>query len=126
MRVVRWFPPLYADRAEGGRELAAALARERAIVVGIARGGVATAAEVAAALDVPLTAVDVEPVNAGGLRLGAVTANGPPFLREDVRVPRAAASQSYVEYQGQAMQSEDHKIAMERLRQKYAKKLSAG
>jgi putative phosphoribosyl transferase len=89
MRVVRWFPPLYADRAEGGRELAAALARERAIVVGIARGGVATAAEVAAALDVPLTAVDVEPVNAGGLRLGAVTANGPPFLREDVRVPRA-------------------------------------
>jgi hypothetical protein len=32
----------------------------------------------------------------------------------------------YTEYQAQAMQSEDHQVAMERLRQKYAQKVSAG
>jgi predicted phosphoribosyltransferase len=41
---------------------------------------VAVAAEVAAALGKPLTAVDVERVNAGGRRLGAATADGPPYL----------------------------------------------
>src|SRR5437763_14972449 len=90
MRVVRWFPPLYDDRAEGGRALAgavAALALEQPVVVGIARGGVAVAVEVARALEAPLTAVDVERVNARGLRLGAVTAAGTAYMREDQRVP---------------------------------------
>src|SRR5690242_16193073 len=90
MRVVPWFPPLYADRADGGRALAAAvaaLALEQPAVVGIARGGVAVAAEVARALGGPLTAVDVEPVTAGGLRLGAVTAAGPAYVRGGHRVP---------------------------------------
>ena len=71
MRLVRWFPPLYNDRAEGGRALAGAvagLALEEPVVVGVARGGVAVAVEVARALEAPLTAVDVEPVNARGLR----------------------------------------------------------
>jgi predicted phosphoribosyltransferase len=97
MRVVRWFPPLYDDRAEGGRALAgaiAALGLEEPVVVGVARGGVAVAAEVARALDAPLTAVDVERVNAGGLRLGAVTAAGPAYLEDhgvpDDEVQRAA------------------------------------
>jgi len=90
MRLVRWFPPLYRDRAEGGRALAdavAALALEQPLVVGIARGGVAVAVEVARALEAPLTAVDVERVNASGLRLGAVSAAGPAYMREDERVP---------------------------------------
>ena len=90
MRVVRWFPPLYGDRAEGGRALAvpvAALALEQPVIVGIARGGVAVAAELARALDAPLTAVDVERVNAGGMRLGAVTADGTSYLRGTDRVP---------------------------------------
>jgi predicted phosphoribosyltransferase len=90
MRVVRWFPPLYSDRAEGGRTLAhavEALALREPVVVGIARGGVAVAVEVARAFAVPLTAVDVERVNARGVRLGAVTAAGPAYLREDDRVP---------------------------------------
>jgi putative phosphoribosyl transferase len=39
---------------------------------------------VARTLEAPLTAVDVERVNAQGLRLGAVTAHGPPYLREGV------------------------------------------
>jgi putative phosphoribosyl transferase len=90
MRLVSWFPPLYNDRAEGGRALAvavAALALEEPVVVGVARGGVAVAVEVARALDAPLTAVDVERVNARGLRLGAVTAAGPAYVPKADRVP---------------------------------------
>ena len=56
-------------------------------VVGIARGGVAVAVEVARELGAPLTAVDVERVNARGLRLGAATASGPPYLREGHGLP---------------------------------------
>jgi predicted phosphoribosyltransferase len=65
----------------------AALQLDDPIVVGVARGGVAVAAEVARELEAPLTAVDVERVNARGLRLGAVTAHGPPYLRQAHGVP---------------------------------------
>jgi predicted phosphoribosyltransferase len=78
-------PPLFRDRAEAGRVLAGPVAEleiEAPVVVGVARGGVAVAAEVARALAAPLTAVDVERVNVGGMRLGAVTADGPAYLRE--------------------------------------------
>jgi predicted phosphoribosyltransferase len=57
------------------------------VVVGVARGGVAVALEVARVLEAPLTAVDVERVNAHGRRLGAATAQGPPYLREGHGVP---------------------------------------
>jgi putative phosphoribosyl transferase len=90
MRIVPWIPPLFRDRAAGGRVLAEALGGvelDRPVVVGVARGGVATAAEVARELGAPLTAVDVERVNAHGLRLGAVTAHGPPYLRDAHDVP---------------------------------------
>lgn len=56
-------------------------------MVGVARGGVAVAVEVARKLAAPLTAVDVERVNARGLRVGAVTAQGPPYLRAGHGVP---------------------------------------
>src|ERR671937_1801213 len=85
VRIVTWIPPLFRDRATAGRALSeaiAALELGEPVVVGVARGGVAVAAEVARALDAPLTAVDVERVNARGLRLGATTADGPPYLRE--------------------------------------------
>jgi predicted phosphoribosyltransferase len=65
----------------------AALELDKPIVVGVARGGVAVAVEVARELAASLTAVDVERVNAHGLRLGAVTAQGPPYLREGHGVP---------------------------------------
>jgi predicted phosphoribosyltransferase len=71
--------PLFPDRAAAGRALAEVVT-DADVVVGVARGGVAVAAEVAAALGKPLTAVDVERVNAGGRRLGAATADGPPYL----------------------------------------------
>jgi putative phosphoribosyl transferase len=79
MRIVPWMQPLFRDRAAAGRELAQVAPRAE-IVVGVARGGVAVAAEVARKLDAPLTAVDVERVNAGGRRLGAASAVGPPYL----------------------------------------------
>ena len=78
--------------------LAEAIEVEDAIVVGVARGGVAVALEVARKLGAPLTAVDVERVNAHGLRLGATTAHGPPYLLQDApaevleRARRAAAA----------------------------------
>jgi putative phosphoribosyl transferase len=90
VRVVPWIPPLFRDREAAGRALSeavVALALDEPVVVGVARGGVAVAVEVARALEAPLTAVDVERVNAHGLRLGAVTAHGPPYLREGHGVP---------------------------------------
>jgi predicted phosphoribosyltransferase len=92
VRVVPWIPPLFADRAAGGRELAEAVATlelDEPILVAVARGGVAVAVEVARKLGAALTAVDVERVNAHGLRLGAVAAHGPPYLREGHGVPDA-------------------------------------
>jgi putative phosphoribosyl transferase len=85
VRIVPWIPPLFRDRAAAGRvlsEAVVALPLDEPVVVGVARGGVAVAVEVARELEAPLTAVDVERVNAYGLRLGAVTAHGPPYLRE--------------------------------------------
>lgn len=90
MRIVPWIQPLFRDRAAAGRELAEAVAvldLDEPLVVGVARGGVAVAVEVARELAAPLTAVDVERVNAHGLRLGATTAHGPPYLREGHGVP---------------------------------------
>lgn len=80
MRIVPWMQPLFPDRAAAGRALADALRGREGVVVGVARGGVAVAAEVARELRAPLTAVDVERVDAGGRRLGATTAAGPPYL----------------------------------------------
>jgi putative phosphoribosyl transferase len=90
VRVVPWFPPLYDDRAEGGRALAGAVAwleLDEPVVVGVARGGVAVAVEVARALNAPLTAVDVERVVVSGARLGAATAAGPPYVPRVGRIP---------------------------------------
>ncbi len=91
MRIVPWIPPLFRDRAAAGRALAEAVAElelDEPIVVGVARGGVAVALEVARRLGAPLTAVDVERVNAFGLRLGAVTVHGPAYLRSGHRLPQ--------------------------------------
>ena len=91
VRIVEWIPPLFRDRVAAGRVLAEAVAThelDEPVVVGVARGGVAVAVEVARDLDAPLTAVDVERVNARGLRLGAATAHGPPYLREGHGVPQ--------------------------------------
>ena len=82
----RWAPTRYADRRAAGRALAALMADERGpgtVVVGLARGGVPVAAEVAAALGAPLDVVVVRKVGhplQPELALGAVTADGPVSL----------------------------------------------
>ena len=92
MRIVPWIQPLFRDCEAAGRVLSKAVAEldiPNPVVVGVARGGVAVAVEVARVLDAPLTAVDVERVNAGGIRLGATTAYGPAYLRDGHGVPEA-------------------------------------
>jgi putative phosphoribosyl transferase len=74
--------PVYADRWDAGRRLGAILAaagREHAVVVGLMRGGVPVAAEVAARLGAPLDALVVRKVGhplQGEFAIGAVSADG--------------------------------------------------
>jgi putative phosphoribosyl transferase len=91
VRIVPWMEPLFRDRAAAGRVLAEELRdapfQAPPVVVGVARGGVAVAVEVARALRVPAGSIDVERVDARGLRLGAASAEGPPYLLEAPDVP---------------------------------------
>jgi putative phosphoribosyl transferase len=117
VRLVPWIQPLFRDRAAAGDVLADALAElrlEDPVVVGVARGGVAVAVEVARELCAPLTAVDVERVNAHGLRLGATTANGPPYLTEGHGVPDDVV-ESTVEQARRAAAALEARLEHERL-----------
>ena len=77
----------FADRADAGRRLARELQSERdprTVVVGLPRGGVAVAAEVAHALDAPLEVVAVRKVGhprQPEFAIGAVTHGGRLYLR---------------------------------------------
>lgn len=81
---------LYRDRADAGRKLAAHLkqfAGSNALVLGIPRGGVPVAAEVARELDADLDVIVARKLGAPAqpeLAIGAVTSNGGRFLNEDV------------------------------------------
>jgi len=91
----------YADRAEAGRilgkllaettepgeSLRDAAARGEVIVLGLPRGGIVVAAEVAKALDAPLDAFVVRKLGLPGrseLAMGAVASGGVRVLNEDV------------------------------------------
>lgn len=82
----------FADRADAGRRLAAALARwrdVRPVVLGLPRGGVPVAYEVALALDAPLDVLVVRKLRAPQqpeLGLGAVTDGDHPetVLNEEI------------------------------------------
>ncbi|HUP33213.1 MAG TPA: phosphoribosyltransferase family protein [Gaiellaceae bacterium] len=79
--------PLFADRRDAGRLLARRLESERgtdAVVVGLARGGVVTAAEVASALRLPLDVVAVRKVGhpwQPEYAIGAVTPGDGVYVR---------------------------------------------
>jgi putative phosphoribosyl transferase len=82
--------PLFRDRQDAGAALAQRLVHYRgihALVLGLPRGGVPVAAQVARALDADLDVVVSRklgsPVSAE-LAIGAVTANGGRFLNDDV------------------------------------------
>lgn len=82
---------LFANRSDAGRQLAALFAAElpelkdssNAIVLGIPRGGVAVAAEIAGALNLPLDVFLARKLGVPGheeLAFGAVAANGTRYL----------------------------------------------
>ncbi|MCP2163752.1 phosphoribosyltransferase [Goodfellowiella coeruleoviolacea] len=78
----------YADRREAGRQLGRLLAEarwHRPVVLGLARGGVPVAAEVAEALHAPLDVMVARKIGAPGqpeYGIGAVTAAGRPVYDE--------------------------------------------
>lgn len=82
--------PLFRDRMDAGRQLAERLAAYRgkeALVLGIPRGGVVVAAEVARGLESELDVLVARKIGAPGipeLAIGAVTAEGGRYLNEAV------------------------------------------
>lgn len=81
-------PEVFPDRRAAGRQLAGLLARRswsRPVVLGLARGGVPVAAEVAGVLGAPLDVAVSRKIGVPGrpeFGVGAVTADGPPFYDE--------------------------------------------
>ena len=80
----------FVDRVDAGRQLARALLHHRdtgALVLGLPRGGVPVAAEVAAALDAELDVLVVRKLGVPGheeLAMGAVAGGGLRVLNDDV------------------------------------------
>jgi len=95
---------VFEDRRDAGRQLGAAVARlglEDPLVLGIARGGVIVAAEVADALDAELGVAVARKLGAPmnpELGIGAVTADGTVVLDEEVALA-TGASESFVRAQ---------------------------
>jgi putative phosphoribosyl transferase len=84
------FRPLFRDRTDAGAKLAEALKEYRGrdvLVLGIPRGGVPVAAEVAHRLDADLDIIVARKLGAPisrELAIGAVTANGGRYLNEEI------------------------------------------
>jgi predicted phosphoribosyltransferase len=80
----------FFDRQDAGRRLGAALshlANERPVVLGLPRGGVVVAAEVAKALEAPLDVIVVRKLGVPGheeLAMGAVAEGGAMVLNDDL------------------------------------------
>lgn len=81
----------YEDRRDAGRALASLMAdpafRDRTLVLGLPRGGVPVAAEVAGALDAPLDVFIVRKLGVPGheeLAMGAIASGGLTVVNEDV------------------------------------------
>ena len=96
MVAMRWSRGRYASRAEAGRvlaeDVAARLAGTSAIVLGLPRGGVPVAAEVAARLGAPLDILSVRKIGTPGhveLAIGAI-ASGGLVVRNDDLIARLA------------------------------------
>jgi putative phosphoribosyl transferase len=84
-------PMHFRDRREAGRLLAARLrpyeGRARTVVLGLPRGGVVPAAEIASALRLPLDVIVSRKLGAPGnpeLAIGAIAEGGEPYLNQDV------------------------------------------
>jgi predicted phosphoribosyltransferase/alpha/beta superfamily hydrolase len=102
---------LFRDRQDAGRQLAAVLKLKgivRPVVLGIPRGGVPVALEVARALDGELGVVVARKLRAPGqpeLAIGAVTASGATFVNEELASLTGAGKQ-YLERETAAQVTE--------------------
>ena len=93
---------LFRDRQDAGKKLIPALKKYHkahgTIVIGLPRGGVVTAFEVASALNLPLDVVFPRKVGAPGqkeLALGAVTETGSGVFNKDL-ITRIGVSEEYL------------------------------
>ncbi|MBK8905215.1 MAG: phosphoribosyltransferase [Anaerolineaceae bacterium] len=84
-------PAIFRDRADAGQQLAEALAeyedRADVVVLGLPRGGVPVAYEVARALDAPLDVFIVRKLGVPGheeLAMGAIASGGVRVINQDV------------------------------------------
>lgn len=83
-------PVRFRDRSDAGRRLSSRLGRYRrwpgTVVLGLPRGGVVPAAEIAKALDLPLDVLIARKIGAPGnpeFAIGAVAEDGDPYLNEE-------------------------------------------
>lgn len=96
------FGPRYRDRTDAGRALAEGLGAYRGkdvLILGIPRGGVPVAAEVARGLNADLDVIVARKLGARAqpeLAIGAVTANGGEFLNKEI-LDYVGASEDYVQ-----------------------------
>lgn len=98
--------PVFADRVDAGRGLAAVLADQvapelgqRALALGLPRGGVPVAAEVARTLGLPLDVILVRKLGVPGheeLAMGAIGEDGVRVLNDDV-VRHAGVTEAVLE-----------------------------
>ena len=107
---------IFQDRRDAGRQLVPRLkgylAQKDCLVVGLARGGVVTAAEVAAALKLPLVAFVVRKIGAPDneeLALGAIAETGDTVFNQRL-IAELGVSQAYLK---QTIEKE-RKLAQER------------
>jgi len=97
-----WFGSRFRDRIDAGRVLAERLSMYRGkdvLVLGIPRGGLPVAAEVARRLGAELDVLVARKLGAPGqpeLAIGAVTANGGEFVDEEV-VAYLGVSEAYLQ-----------------------------
>ncbi|MBI4451037.1 phosphoribosyltransferase [Candidatus Woesearchaeota archaeon] len=96
----------FRNRIDAGRQLANVLRRYagKAVIVGLPRGGVVVAAEVAKALKCPLTIINCRKLGAPGnpeLAIGAVAEDGTLYLDDDI-VENVGASKKHIEREKQA------------------------
>ena len=99
---------VFADRASAGSALAVALTayrnREDVLVLGLPRGGVPVAAEIADALRAPLDVVIVRKLGTPGqpeLAIGAIASGGVIVINENILSATASASELQAEIQRQ-------------------------
>jgi len=92
----------FRDRRDAGRRLVPKLTRyrrwPRSVVLGLPRGGVVPAAEIAKALDLPLDVVIARKIGAPGnpeFAIGAVAEDGEPYVNEE-GVAQTGATADYL------------------------------